>query len=363
MRRLLIVTLLMTALALPAAAGEFSPFLDLGGLPGQDLEAAAAKVETALQGAGLHVLGQAPYAGPDLVEDNPDKRDGRSGMLVLFEDAELSKALLAQSPRYYLAALQRVGIYHDADGGMRVTVLDAEMHLRVVANDLADDAAYEKLAAAGAAAKARLLGALRQDLSLGDETLALGPVRDTQRIREGKKDMFMMVGPLTYYRQDSQFPLLHEEPLGADPAAQLQALAAKLRSGLAAFAPTESDLNYRWSMGGAADLAWTELASLEAPGQAILIGLSRPRTEALCAQIVGLNRDSSEDRSPGLDHLCAMPIEILIHVDGDMVKVRTAKEMYRMDLFFWDAGKAAFMKYAQMPAMLDKSLKKATLGE
>ena len=69
------------------------------------------------------------------------------------------------------------------------------------------------------------------------------------------------------------------------------------------------------------------------------------------------------DRSPGLDHLCAFPIEVLILADGDRVEVRSAREMYRMDLFFWDAGKGAFMKYAQMPAMLDRSLKKALRGK
>ena len=33
--------------------------------------------------------------------------------------------------------------------------------------------------------------------------------------------------------------------------------------------------------------------------------------------------------------------------------------MFRMDMYFWDAGKMAFMNYMQMPGILDESIKKA----
>jgi len=355
---------MIVAVALPAVAAEHSPFLDLGGLPEGDLAAAAARVRQAIDAAeGLESLGGGPYAGPDLLREGSAKRDGRSGFLLLFEDAALSEALLAASPRYYLGALQRVGLYVAADGGLRVTCLDAETHLRVIANDLADDAAYAGLVAEGAAARGRIVSALAVEFGFDGKTRPVGPAREAKRIREGKKDMFMMVGPLTYYREESQFPLLHAEPLGDDPAAQLRALADRAAESLAAFSADAKDLDYRWSADPVADTRWVQALRMEAPGRAILLGLTRPRTEALAAQIVGLSRDSKADRSPGLDHLCAFPVEVLICVNGDRVEMRTAREMYRMDLFFWDAGKAAFMKYAQMPAMLDRSLKKALLGE
>ena len=282
---------------------------------------------------------------------------------MLFEDAALTEALLAASPRYYLGALQRVGLYVAADGGLRVTCLDAETHLRVIANDLEDMDAYARLAAAGAAARERVTAAMAAEFGFSGEPQPVGPARDAERIREGKKDMFMMVGPLTYYRKEAQFPLLYSEALGAEPAAQIRALADRVEASVAAFTADSKDIEYRWSADPAGNTRWSLVARMEAPGEAILLGLTRPRTEALAAQIVGLGRDSKEDRSPGLDHLCAFPVEVLICVNGDRVELRTAREMYRMDLFFWDAGKAAFMKYAQMPAMLDKSLKKALLGE
>lgn len=360
--RLSLSLLLLALVALPASA--FTPFLDLGGLPGQDLAATARQLEAALEGhATLRVLGSHGVTGPDIVRERESRRDGRGGMLLLLEDESLSAALVAADARYFLGALQRVGIYHDAAGGQRVTCLDPEFHVRVIANDLTDQAAYDRLAGDAAAARDRLVTAVQEALGLDEVPAPIGAERDAARIREGKKDMFMMVGPLTYYRKDKQFPRIYDEPLGPDPHAQVLALAERLSANVAAYRAGSDEREYRWSADPVADTTWEVVAQLEAPCHSVLLGLTRPRTEALAGEIVGLSRDSDEDRSPGLDHLCAFPVEVLIAVEGDRVAVRTAREMYRMDLFFWDAGKSAFMKYAQMPAMLDRSLKKALLGK
>jgi hypothetical protein len=358
----LVTIILMAFLALPLAAEEHTPFLDLGLIPDGDQETLAGLLESALSATdGLTHLGTFPYAGPDLVTENSGKRDGRGGTVICFEDRDFSRALLAVSPRYYLSALIRIGLHDSTDGGVHVTCLDPETHLRVICNDLESDREYEELVAAGTAARKRLLAVVKGSLGLNTTPAPLGAVRSTDRIRQGKKDMFMMVGPLTYYRKDSQFPRLYSEDLGDDPAAQLQELARKVTASLTEFTVGSDDRDYRWSQDPATDNTWQLLTRMEAPGEAILLGVSRPRTEALAAKIVSLSRDSDSDRSPGLDHLCAFPIEVLLMVNGDKVEIRTAKQMYRMDLFFWDAGKGAFMKYAQMPPILDRSLKRALL--
>ncbi len=48
----------------------------------------------------------------------------------------------------------------------------------------------------------------------------------------------------------------------------------------------------------------------------------------------------------------------MIAEDGK-INIYSPREMFRMDMYFWDAGKMAFMNYAQMPGMLDDSIKKA----
>jgi len=356
----------MLALAQSAFAAEsvYGPFEDMGKIESASLEGAASKLESILGGfEDFELLGRSPFSGPDLTQEDESKRDGRGGLLILLTDRSLTEALVSVHPKYMLGALLRLGFYERADGGLQLTMLQPETHVRVICNDLEDEALYKELATAAALSAAKLRRAANLAFQLPAVRKHIGPLREPERLREAKKDMFMMVGPLTYFRKESQFPLLHSEALEDDPAAQLSRLADEAAAQLAGFEATEKDMSYRWSQDPEADMRWRQVARVEAPGQAILLGVTRPRTEALAAQIVGLKRRSNDDRSPGLDHLCAFPIEVLLYVDGDHVEIRSAREMFRMDYFFWDAGKGAFMKYAKMPAMLDRSLKRALLGK
>jgi len=44
------------------------------------------------------------------------------------------------------------------------------------------------------------------------------------------------------------------------------------------------------------------------------------------------------------------------------VNVYTQREMFRMDMYFWDAGMAAFMDHMSMPGIIDESIKRSLLG-
>ncbi len=74
--------------------------------------------------------------------------------------------------------------------------------------------------------------------------------------------------------------------------------------------------------------------------KAIVIGVSKPSVEKTSFDIGGIN------------HLTAFPIELLIK-DG---KVIALPEMYRMSLYFMDAGMGAFMAHMSMPGEIDDSL-------
>ncbi len=49
--------------------------------------------------------------------------------------------------------------------------------------------------------------------------------------------------------------------------------------------------------------------------------------------------------------------------EDENINVYTQAEMIRMDMYFWDAGMAAFMDHMSMPGILDESIKKALLGK
>jgi len=70
---------------------------------------------------------------------------------------------------------------------------------------------------------------------------------------------------------------------------------------------------------------------------------------------------SSESRRdfkfPGLAHAAGYPIEVVVTKQGDETKVQLVHVMYRMKMYFEDAGKWAFMKNMGMPGSIQDEIK------
>jgi uncharacterized protein (DUF302 family) len=90
-----------------------------------------------------------------------------------------------------------------------------------------------------------------------------------------------------------------------------------------------------------------------------VVGVSGRAMEAKAFDIVGSGgADERKDLAcPGVDHAAAFPIELLVSVQGDQVTVRLVDEMYRMKMFFEDAGKWAFMKNMGMPGSIEDEIR------
>jgi hypothetical protein len=69
--------------------------------------------------------------------------------------------------------------------------------------------------------------------------------------------------------------------------------------------------------------------------------------------------DSKSDLSPypGVDHVAALPTEVLIVKDGDETLVLHYGQMWRMQLYFWDSGYRAFTANVGVPSAIAKSIK------
>ncbi len=360
----LAMVFMIFAFAALADGPLYGIYENLGFAPeGMTLEAAVLTLSEALEyDEGFELLHRGPVTPPDHVREDAGDRDGRRGYLIVFIDEAYLNALADLHPKYAAAGMMRLGLSEEP-GGLRITMLQPETLARIVGNDLEDETLYAAMAGQAAALAGRIRDRVSSAFGKPTANEPMPPLRDRDRLREGKKDMFMMVGPMTYFRSEGQFPLLHSEAVVDDATLQMNALADRITANLAAFTPDGKDLKYRWTPDPDADLKWKLAARKEVPGKAILLGITRPRTEALAMHIAGMKRAEGDWRSPGLDHVCAFPIEVLIYLDGDEIQVRSAKEMFRMDQFFWDAGKGAFMKYASMPGMLDGSIRRALLGE
>ena len=94
--------------------------------------------------------------------------------------------------------------------------------------------------------------------------------------------------------------------------------------------------------------------------EATLVGVRGPPIEARSFGIVrhGGNDARKEMACPGIDHAAAFPIEILVSKNGDAIEVSLVDEMYRMKMFFEDAGKMSFAKNMGMPGSIEDEIKK-----
>ncbi len=95
----------------------------------------------------------------------------------------------------------------------------------------------------------------------------------------------------------------------------------------------------------------------------IIFGVKKAGMEARAFIIAGEKRSSDSYKFPGLDHGSAFPIEVIVYKDESKVKVVTLDEMYRMKMYFQDAGMWAFMKNMRMPGEIEDEIVEMSISE
>lgn len=96
---------------------------------------------------------------------------------------------------------------------------------------------------------------------------------------------------------------------------------------------------------------------------AIIFGVTNTMVERRAFTIAGEKRSSSSSKFPGIDHGASFPIEVIVYKDKGIVKVVTLDGMYRMKLYFEDAGMWAFMKNMSMPGEIEDEIVKMSVAE
>lgn len=322
----------------------------------------AAKIAEAIDASALQLLNKMQVNTPNLVRENKQKHSPFGAFLILATDANFNKTIAALGNRYAANWLLRVGIFED-ENGTHVAIANPITLARIICNDLPDDQYNQAITAAEEVSR-KLRAVIVPAIAGKEVRLQMPPLRSAKRLRKAKKDMMMMVGPMTFFRDKDQFPILIEVDAGANPTAKLKEVIDLVKKNISSFKPTEKDAGYHWTNNSSDDLKWRIVCEVQAEGiNAALIGITRNRTEALSFHICGMKRESDANSIPGIDHVCAYPVEVAIYEEDGKIKVGTPREMFRMDMFFWDAGKWAFMKFMNMPSILDKSIKKAVTGK
>lgn len=96
----------------------------------------------------------------------------------------------------------------------------------------------------------------------------------------------------------------------------------------------------------------------------VILGVSGTAMETKAFEIVGAGNDHARSsfRCPGLAYAAAFPVELVVRRDGAQVKVEAINAMFRMKMYFEDAGQMKFARNMLMPGSIADELKGIVLG-
>ena len=244
-----------------------------------------------------------------------------------------------ESPRTVSAQVLRVAVYTTGEEQKTfVNMANPVAHAMVF---YAGSANYDALvAAAGAAAEE-----IRQLVAAIPGT-ALSEQREPMR-KEKHYNKFKGDGPARMMAKFRNFEKSQLEIL-EDDNADVDAVVEKVRAAIAA----------RPVSGADESTGWEEVAVIELR-DVTYIGVTNPYIEDRMVQINSrFRKDGKSDNSPfpGVDHVAALPTEILVVKEGDGTKVLHYGQMWRMQLYFWDSGYRAFTANVGVPSAIAGSI-------
>lgn len=271
------------------------------------------RIAGSLEGRGFQVLARIEAGAPEGCK--------RRALVLTALDPEYARAL-ARANRLTgpFAAVDRIAVFED-ERGVHVAIVNPGSINRTI---LMDDPAQARMTEEHGRA-------LRE--AVGAAVPGTASERQYGQMRE-KGHIGRTMGVVAGGSFDGKVKDVAELP-GAD----LEEVVRKLRAAMA-----EGD--GKWGM----RLAYVA----EIDPQTRVMGTSGRAMEAKSFDIVkaGSDESRSEFDCPGMAYAGAYPIEVVVLREGDVVKVRLVNVMYRMKMYFEDAGKVAFMKNMSMPGSI-----------
>lgn len=265
---------------------------------------------------------------------SPEKCDYRARVFALYDSAYGAEMLQINRLTAPFAIVDRINLFEDEDGVHIAIVNPANINRTV----LMDDHAYTALSEAHRAKLRQLI----TDVIPGTfSEKQFGKIRKKGHI--GKTMGVMAGGSFDGKIKD----------VAVLPDADFNDVVAKLETGLNTNDP-------KWGLKLAYEL---KLAS----ENVVVFGSTSPKIEAKSFRIVKAGSDKARKKftCPGIAHAAGYPIEVVVSKEEDGVHVRLVNIMFRMKMYFEDAGKWAFMKNMGMPGSIQKELQdqiKVALG-
>lgn len=270
----------------------------------------ASQVEGALKKAGWDIL--ASYNSGIPIDCN------YHGKVIVFTSAEYSKTLLAYGVKAAFALPLRVGIFED-NKGVNVSVLNAAAINRTVVNA----GELEKYSQSVLKSITNTVAGVAHGSRVNKQ---MGEIRSSGLVEGlGGGEFPDKIVPIYVSRNDADI--------------NFKKIVARVKNGI-------MNNKDQWRLIYTIDLA--------ARGVTVF-GVTAEKMEQISFSIAR-EKGSRLHNIPVLYHNTAFPIEIVVYKEEGKVKVVTLDEMYRMKLYFQDAGVWEFIKHIRKPAQIQEEI-------
>ena len=136
---------------------------------------------------------------------------------------------------------------------------------RIICNDL-NEKDYQIVIEAAQHVKQNLRNVILAVVKGTEVSKQMPPIRNEERIRKVKKDMMMMVGPMTFFKNPKQFPILKETAKGENIQAVFEKVLSEVEQNIDQFKPSEKENNYHWTSNPESDLKWRVACKVKLEG-------------------------------------------------------------------------------------------------
>ena len=295
----------------------------------------AEAVETAIQSSGLELHGSHVVRLPD---------DTHQAKIYVLHSPTYAEAANAESARTVSAQVLRIAVYTwGEDLKTYVNMANPVAHAMVFYADSSD---YDYLVKSAVKAADEIRG-LVSSIPGAAVASPIEPLRTEKHYNNYKGD-----GParmMAKFRTWQKSQLLIE----SDREENFDAVVASVTAALAAgtVSPASED-----------PTGWETIASIRLRDDAHYIGVTNPYIEDKMVSINSrFRKDGKSDAAPypGVDHLTALPTDILIIKEGGETLVLHYGQMWRMQLYFWDSGYRAFTANVGVPSAIANSIEEA----
>ncbi len=293
----------------------------------------------------------AAFAASDLVlhatHDVRVPEDKHRARVYVLTSPAYANAARDESPRTVSAQVLRLAVYTSGeDQATTINMANPVAHAMVY---YADSDNYEALleAARAAAADVRQLVAAVPGEAAAEQ---LEPRRSEKHYNKYKGD-----GPA---RMMAKFRTFEKSQLQISEhrADEFAAVVERVRNALAGSSVSSADET----------TGWETVAVIPLRDDAVYIGITNPFIEDRMIRINSrFRKDGKSDDSPypGVDHVAALPTEVLVIREGNSTRVLHYGQMWRMQLYFWDSGYRAFTANVGVPSAIASSIEETIAGE